>query len=200
MNEKGISTRERIVVTARRLFTSNGYEHTSTEAVLQESGVSRGALYHHFDDKRALFTAVLEAVEADIASRTSSAAAGLDDPSDALRAAFDAFLGMACEAEVRQIVLIDAHSVVGWHKWREIDERHGFGRLKAGLARIAANGRIPPEMVDTYAHILLASLFELAFLLARSSDPRGALDTSRRAMQELLHRLLSPAAAISGAP
>jgi AcrR family transcriptional regulator len=187
---KGASTRERIVQTARRLFTASGYEGTSTETMLQESGVSRGALYHHFENKQALFAAVLEAVEADIAKSTARAAANLEDPVAALRAAFDAFLGLACDPEVRQIVLIDAHSVVGWQKWREIDERHGFGRLKAGLKKIAATGRMRPDMVDIFAHMLLASLFEVAFLIARAPDPAAALHTGRSAMKELLNRLL----------
>jgi AcrR family transcriptional regulator len=188
--EKGISTRERIVQTARRLFTASGYEGTSTETVLQESGVSRGALYHHFENKQALFAAVLEAVEADIAKSTALAAANIEDPVEALRAGFDAFLGLACDPEVRQIVLIDAHSVVGWQKWREIDERHGFGRLKAGLKKIAATGRMRPDMVDIFAHMLLASLFEVAFLIARSPDPAEALRIGRSAMNQLLDRLL----------
>jgi AcrR family transcriptional regulator len=188
--ERKVSTRERIIAIARRLFAASGYEGTSTETVLQESGVSRGALYHHFENKEALFAAVLEAVEADIASATAHASADIDDPVKALHAGFDAFLGLACDQEVRQVVLIDAHSVVGWQKWREIDARHGFGRLKAGLRKIAATGRMREEMVDIFAHILLASLFEVAFLIARAPDPAVAADTGRVAMSQLLDRLL----------
>jgi AcrR family transcriptional regulator len=188
--EKGISTRERIIATARRLFAAAGYEGTSTETVLQESGVSRGALYHHFENKEALFAAVLDAVEADIATATARAAANIADPVEALRAAFDAFLGLACDPEVRQIVLIDAHSVVGWQKWREIDERHGFGRLKQALKIVAATGRMREDMVDIFAHILTASLIEVAFLIARAPDPAVAAQTGRSAVNELLDRLL----------
>jgi AcrR family transcriptional regulator len=188
--EKGISTRERIIATARRLFAAAGYEGTSTETVLQESSVSRGALYHHFENKEALFAAVLDAVEADIATATARAAANIADPVEALRAAFDAFLGLACDPEVRQIVLIDAHSVVGWQKWREIDERHGFGRLKQALKIVAATGRMREDMVDIFAHILTASLIEVAFLIARAPDPAVAAQTGRSAVNELLDRLL----------
>jgi AcrR family transcriptional regulator len=188
--EKGISTRERIVATARRLFAASGYEATSTETVLEQAGVSRGALYHHFENKEALFAAVLEAVETDVASAADRAATGIHDPVEALRAGFDAFLELACDPEVRQIVLIDAHSVVGWQKWREIDERHGFGRLKAGLKKIAATGRMRQDMVDIFAHMLLAALIEVAFLIARAPDPVVAARTGRSAMHELLDRLL----------
>jgi AcrR family transcriptional regulator len=122
--DRASSTRARIIASARRLFAANGYEGTSTETVLEESGVSRGALYHHFENKEALFAAVLEAVEVDITDATTRARANVTDPLEALRVAFAAFLELAREPEVRQIVLIDAHSVVGWQKWREIEERH----------------------------------------------------------------------------
>jgi len=188
--ERGASTRERITATARRLFSAAGYEGTSTEAVLEESGVSRGALYHHFQNKEALFTAVLDAVEEDIARATARVTANIKDPVEALHAGFDAFLDLARDEEVRQIVLIDAHSVVGWQKWREIDSRHGFGRLKAGLRAIALTGRIREDMVDIFSHILLASLFEIAFLIARAPDPADAARTGKAGVHELLDRLL----------
>jgi AcrR family transcriptional regulator len=188
--EKGASTRARIIATARRLFAASGYEGTSTETVLQESGVSRGALYHHFENKEALFAAVLEAVEIDIASATARARGNINDPVEALRAAFNTFLSLACDPEVRQIVLIDAHSVLGWQKWREIEERHGFGRLKQALKVIAATGRMREDMVDIFAHMLLATLIEVAFLIARAPDPAVAARTGRAAMSELLERLV----------
>lgn len=188
--ERAASTRAKIVTTARRLFAAHGYEGTSTEAVLAESQVSRGALYHHFANKEALFAAVLEAVEEDITTETAPAPGSTSDPVEALRHAFDSFLGMSCEAEVRQIVLTDAHSVLGWKKWREIEGRYGLGRLKLALKMLAATGRIREEMVDIYAHILLASLIEVAFLTARSTDPAAAASEGKRAMRELLDRLI----------
>jgi len=189
--EKAATTKAKIIATARQLFAASGYEGTSTEAVLAQSGVSRGALYHHFENKEALFAAVLEAVEVDLTAATGRATANLIDPVAAVRVAFDTFLDLACEAEVRQIVLTDAHSVVGWQKWREIEERHGFGRLKEALKIMAAAGRIRDDMVDVFAHMLLASLIEVAFLVARAADPAAAAVNGRMAMKELLDRLLA---------
>jgi AcrR family transcriptional regulator len=189
--EQAASTKARIIAVARRLFASRGYDGTSTEAVLEESQVSRGALYHHFETKEALFAAVLEEVEVDITAATGRARANTTDPVDALGAAFDSFLDMASESEVRQIVLTDAHSVLGWQKWREIEDRHGLGRLKQALKVVAAGDRIHEGMVDVFAHILLASLLEVAFMVARSPDPQAATSTGRKAMKELLERLLT---------
>lgn len=190
--EKAASTKAKIVAVARRLFAARGYAGTSTEAILEESQVSRGALYHHFENKEMLFAAVMEAVEADITTATAHARAGATDPVEALRRAFNVFLDLACETEVRQIVLTDAHSVLGWQKWREIEERYGLGRLKQALRLIAATGRIHEDMVDVFAHILLASLIEVAFLVARSPDPRAAAKSGRKAIKELLERLVGP--------
>jgi AcrR family transcriptional regulator len=188
--KKGDSTRERIIATARRLFAAHGYEGTSTEVVLEQSGVSRGALYHHFENKEALFAAVLEAVEIDVTNATARARGDITDPAQALAAGCNAFLDMACDAEVRQIILIDAHSVVGWQKWREIESRYGFGRIKQAMTAIAAGGRIPAESGEMFAHIVLASLLEIAFVIARSPDPVAAAQAGRKAMQELLSRLM----------
>lgn len=189
--EKAASTKANIIAVARRLFATRGYAGTSTEAVLEESQVSRGALYHHFENKETLFAAVMEAVEADITTATAHARANVSDPVEALERSFHAFLDMACEPEVRQIVLSDAHSVLGWQKWREIEERYGLGRLKQALKLIAGTGRIQEDMVDVFAHILLASLIEVAFLVARSPDSRAVARTGRTAMKELLERLLT---------
>ncbi|HWW85918.1 MAG TPA: TetR/AcrR family transcriptional regulator [Vicinamibacterales bacterium] len=191
--EAGAATRERIIATARKLFTERGFEGTSTESVLEESSVSRGALYHHFENKRALFAAVLDAVEADIARQTRKAGAAFGDPVDALCAGFDVFLGLASSnPEVRQVVLIDAHSAVGWETWREIDERHGFGRIKDALKKAAALGYLAEGMVDTYSHMLLASVIEVAFLIARTPPAETTLEKGRTAMREMVNRLLTP--------
>lgn len=188
--EKAASTKANIIAVARRLFAARGYDGTSTEAILEESQVSRGALYHHFENKEALFAAVMEAVEADITAATANARRNTTDPAKALRHAFNTFVDLACETEVRQIVLMDACAVLGWQRWREIEERHGLGRLKQALRLLADNGRIHEEMVDLFAHILLASLIEIAFVVARSPDPHSAAQVGRKAIKELLDRVL----------
>lgn len=189
-SEKAASTKAKIIAVARKLFATRGYAGTSTEALLEELEISRGALYHHFENKEELFAAVMEAVEADITAATAKARGSTTDPVEALRRAFNAFLDLACEAEVRQIVLMDAHSVLGWQKWREIEDRYGLGRLKLAMKAIAATGRIPKDMIDPFAHILLASLIEAGFLVARSPDSRAAARMGRKAMKELLERLV----------
>jgi AcrR family transcriptional regulator len=169
--EQGRQTRERLIATATRLFAEHGYEATSIEAVLDEAGVSRGALYHHFANKEALFEAVLEAMESRIQESIVAEAIGSKDPVEALRVACRAWVRLAGDPTVRRIAIIDAPAVVGWQKWREIDGRHNFGTLRATLEAIAATGRIPRDSVDLFAHLLLAALLEAALVIAHSEAP-----------------------------
>ena len=189
--ERGQATRQHLVDTATSLFTEQGFAGTSIEAVLLKSGVSRGALYHHFDGKEALFEAVLEAVEAEIAAATVAATRGIEDPVQALHVGADTFLKLARTPKVRQIALVDAPAVLGWQKWREIDARHGFGLLRAGLEAAAARGRIAKDLAEPFAHILLASLFEFALMVARSDDGEATLKAARTALRELVDRLFA---------
>lgn len=188
--EQGQATRKALIETAKRLFAERGYEDTSVDAVLERAGVSRGALYHHFETKRALFEAVLDTVEAEVAERIATAAGQVEDPVEALRVGCAAWLELARDPVIQRIALIDAPAVVGWERWREIDGRHGFGLLKAALALAAADGRVEPESVDVLAHMLLAALIEVALLIARSDDPPSARSSGEAAVDELLGRLL----------
>ena len=189
-SEKGLATRDRIVGAATRLFTAAGYEGTSIEDLLGELQISRGALYHHFNGKEELFEAVLERVEADIAQVTKDATAGISDPVIALRTGVDAFLRMARDETVKRIVLIDAPAVLGWEKWREIDARHGFGLMKASLKAAAKKKRLRAELIEIYAHILLAGVMETALVIARADDSEKATRNGRTAIAELISKLL----------
>jgi AcrR family transcriptional regulator len=188
--EQGQATRERIVSAATRLFNTDGLDGTSIEDLLGDLQISRGALYHHFNGKEKIFEAVFERIEADIAKATIDATRGMTDPVAALRTGCDAFLQMARDETVRRIVLIDAPAVLGWEKWREIDTRHGFGLMKGSLKAAVKKKRLRAELIEIYAHILLASLMETALVIARASDIERANRNGRAAIAELINKLL----------
>jgi AcrR family transcriptional regulator len=188
---RGEATRAQLIAIATRLFASRGYEDTSIEAVLQEAGVSRGSLYHHFAGKEGLFEAVLDDVETRVGRQTIAAAVGADGPAAALRAAFLAWIKLAGDPVVQRILLIDAPAVLGWERWRAIEERHALGAIRATLQAIADQGNLRPELVGTLAHVLLASVNEIALVVARSDDPAAAMKDGADAIDELLRRLLT---------
>ena len=188
--ERGRAPRERLIAAAREQFGARGYEATSIEAILESAGVKRGALYHHFESKQALFDAVLDRVISDVAEAVAKAARAKDDPVESLRAGCATWLRMALDPAIQRIAILDPPSVVGWTRWRELDEQHILGGLRRNLQLIAAEDRLPHADVDLLAHMVLASVTEAALLIARADDPRDALDKGQRAVDALLERLV----------
>jgi AcrR family transcriptional regulator len=191
--ERGRATRAHVLEVATRLFAEHGYDGTSIETVQASAGVSRGSLYHHFPGKEALFWAVLEEVGARIAREGEEVARDAPDPVATLRAGALAWIRQAGDPVVRQIVLIDAPAVLGWQRWRELDEQGPLGVIRDCLAYAAATGRIEHGHVDTFAHIVLAAANEVAMMIARADDSAAALSAGESAFAEFLDRLLGEA-------
>jgi AcrR family transcriptional regulator len=187
---RGESTRQRILGAARLLFGEHGYEHTSIEAVLTKSGVARGALYHHFPSKAAVFDAVLEAVVAELAARASQDAHG-GDALENLRAGARSWMEMAREPAVQRIYLLDPQAVVGWARWRELDERYWLGGLRASFGKLAEEGRVPRGQEQFLAYMLCAVLTEAALFVAYARDQVRAGETAQASVDLLLDRLLT---------
>ena len=193
--ERGRATRAHVIEVATRLFAEHGYDGTSIEAVQAGSGVSRGSLYHHFPGKEALFWAVLEDVGARVGQQGADIAQDAPDPVAALRAGGLAWIRQAGDPVVRQIILIDGPAVLGWRRWRELDEQGPLGVIRDCLAYAAETGRIEHRHVDTFAHIVLAAANEVALVIARAEDPAAALTVGESTFAEFLDRLLGPPAA-----
>ena len=162
----GKETRLRIIEAARILF-ARGYEVAGTPEIAAAASVTRGALYHHFADKKALFDAVVCEVAAAVVLEIDTAAAVYaDEPLEALRVGSLAFIDTCQTPEVRQIFLVDGPSVLGWARWRAIDAAFGLGSLKEGLAALNSKKRQPAEHLETLAHLLSGALNEAALYIA----------------------------------
>lgn len=189
---RGDATRERLLGAARGLFGERGYEHTSIEAVLEASGVARGALYHHFPSKTALFDAVLEQVVAELADRATGEARAGSDALENLRTGARSWMRMAQDPAVQRIYLLDPQAAVGWARWRELDERYWLGGLRASFARLAREGRVPAGQERFLAHMLCAVLTEAALFVAYAEDQRSAGEAAEASVELLLDRLVGP--------
>ena len=174
--DRSATTREALVAAARPLFAAQGFADVPTDAIVAAAGVTRGALYHQFADKTALFGAVMEAVEADIARRLADAvaAAGVSDPVEALRHAVRTWLDICVEPEIHRIALLDGPSVLGWSRWREVCQRHVFGLVQALLAHGIELGRIRAQPARPLAHVLMGAGDEAALYVAESADHERA--------------------------
>src|ERR1700728_3261290 len=186
---RSAATRDALIAAARRLFAEQGFAEVPADAIVAEAGVTRGALYHQFADKTALFGAALEAVEADIARRLAEdvAAAGISDPVDALRHAVRKWLEICVEPEIHRIALIDGPSVLGWAHWREVCQRHVFGLVQALLENGIELGRIRAQPVSPLAHVLMGASDEAALYVAETPDHGQA----RAEMIDVLDQLIA---------
>src|SRR5215813_2570729 len=114
------ATRAKLLKAGRRLFEKHGYAGVGTEEIVRAAGVTRGALYHQFADKRELFAAVFEETERELILKAVEAASqtAMDDPIEALRSAWTGWLDACSKPGVQRIVLTDAPAVLGWEEWR----------------------------------------------------------------------------------
>lgn len=167
------ATRAALIAAARPLFAGRGYSGVGTEEIARAAGVTRGALYHHFEGKRELFEAVYEQIEIELAERIASGAlqANATSPLAAMKAGAEMFLLAATEPETQRIVLLDGPSVLGWDRWREIATEHGLGLIEATLQAAVEAREIASQPVRPLAHVLMGALDEAAMLVARAEDP-----------------------------
>lgn len=189
---QGRATRDQLIEVATRLFAEHGYEGTSIEAVLSAAGVSRGALYHHFAGKEALFEAVVQAVSDRVTADLGPLISQSPDALAALHTAAQAWIDLAGDPVIQRVVLVDAPSVLGWDRWRAMDDGRTLGAMRALLQAVSDSGQLPPHLVDPFAHMLLAALDEIALVIARADDTGTALAEGHAAVAELLNRLLRP--------
>lgn len=187
--ERREATRAALIAAGRDLFGRDGYEAVSSERIVAAAGVTRGALYHHFDGKRGLFAAVFEEVEAEVVAAVDLSELAEATPLEALLAAVDRFLELATEADTQRIALIDGPAVLGWEAWHEVEARHGLALIEGALAAAMEAGEIRVLPVPELSLMLLGAFIEAALLLARASDQDAARKRAGEAMRALIEGL-----------
>ena len=185
--ERSEATTRAIEAAARKLFATRGFAATSIDDIAARAGVAKGAVYHHFASKEAIFARVLDALQAELAAAPVPAAARrITDPLDAIADAVLRYLLAASEPERRRILLVDGPAVIGWQKWREIDARIFGAGAKAAIAH-ALGPHAKAARIDAIVHLLMGSVTEAALVCASSPRPKAqarAFAAELRAMLE----------------
>lgn len=171
---RGEATRAMLIEVARELFADRGYGLVSIEEILTRSGFSRGALYHHFRDKRDLFRAVFEQVDQELVDRVAKAALDEPDPWARLTRGCGAFLDECLGQTIQRIVFVDAPAVLGWSEWRDIDGSYALGLVRTVIEDVMEAGVVERRPVEPLAHVVLGALNEAGMVIADASDPAGA--------------------------
>ncbi|MBW3586458.1 MAG: TetR/AcrR family transcriptional regulator [Cyanobacteria bacterium 0813] len=184
--EQTLRTRRAILIRARHLFATKGYAATGTEEIISELGITRGALYHQFNDKLGVFKAVIAEAYSEITGYIRSKIQPLDDNWQQLIIGCQAFLEIAQQEELRRLVFIEAPAVLAADTLVEFDQ-YGFGLLHEAIQIAVKEGKLNTINAEGFAHLVNGSLNELAAWVAQSNDPER-LKIAQRLVETLLNR------------
>src|SRR6478609_3080587 len=170
------TTKRALVDVAEELFTENGYAATSLDAIVAGAQVTKGALYHHFSGKQALFEAVFERVESDASRAIQKSLRGHKDPWDKARAGLRAFLGVVQEPRYRRIVIQEGPSVLGYERYREQEERSTFANVLEIVRAVLSAGTwdLDEDMLQTFARIFFGAMSSAGESVSSADDPIAA--------------------------
>ncbi|MGK9166410.1 TetR/AcrR family transcriptional regulator [Inquilinus limosus] len=182
-------TRAKLLRAARHAFGAKGYAEASMDDFTAEAGLTRGALYHHFGDKKGLLQAVVAEIDAEMGARLQQVSRRASDPWQGFVAECTAYLEMALEPEIQRILMRDGPSVLGdpstWPSQGECI-RSMAGRLQ----QLAADGVIVPVPAEATARLLNGAMLQAALWIANAPDPEAAARAAVEALDTLLHGLL----------
>lgn len=186
--ERSAATRTALIAAARTLWGERGYADVGTPEIAKAAGVTRGAMYHQFADKAALFLAVVEQVEEELVARLGEevVARGATDPFAALGAAVDGWLEASADPVVRQLVLLDAPVVLGWDGFRDVAQRYSLGIAEQLLTAAMDAGTLKRQPVKALAHIFIGALDEAALVIA---DGGASVEDVRAVLHGILDGL-----------
>lgn len=187
--EQGKITRRKLLDTARRVFTEKGYEQVSAEELVSEAGVTRGALYHHFDDKRDLFRTLVWEMQEQLDHRITEAALQAGTAWGAMHDGTAALLQACLEPDVARIVMLDGPAVLGWDAWDEMDAEFAIKQVSLGLEVLMVEKVIDQQPVPPLAKMLVALMNGACRAVAQSDDPATTLDEVQPALMRLLEGL-----------
>ncbi|MFE0156167.1 TetR/AcrR family transcriptional regulator [Nonomuraea sp. NPDC059007] len=188
--DRTAATRAALIAAGRKLFAEHGFAGVGTETIVRAAAVSRGALYHQFGDKTELFAAVLAHVEGEISGQLAAAMPADTEFVEVMMLSLRAWLDACQRPEVRQIVLIDGPSVLGWVRWRDICQAHILGLIEGVLAQGMDDGillRLPSKPL---AHVLLAVADEAALYVGSAKDPDAARSDLTAVIRPLIEALV----------
>ena len=170
------TTKRALVDVAEELFTENGYAATSLDAIVAGAAVTKGALYHHFSGKQALFEAVFERVETDAAQAIQQALKGHRDPWEKAIAGLRAFLAVVQEPRYRRIVIQEGPSVLGYERFREQEERSTFANVLEIVRSVLAAGEweLHEDLLQTFARIFFGAMSSAGESVSGAEDPEAA--------------------------
>jgi AcrR family transcriptional regulator len=188
-SERREAARNAILEAARDLFGRQGFADASVDEIAAKASVAKGAVYHYFSDKEAILEAVFEEACVALARLVAVAARSAPDALAAMSSGTRAYFKACAEGGTAQIVLRDAPAVLGWERWREIDERYFGHAIHQGIKNAIAQGLIESQPVEPLARLIIGAINEGAVACAASDNPATEGRRLSIALQSLLEGL-----------
>jgi AcrR family transcriptional regulator len=187
--ERRKKTRAAIIKAAKRIFGERGFTKTTMDEIAAGARVAKGAVYHHFPTKEAVFEAVFDQVALELVSDLDGVARAENDPLAAMAAGTLGYFSACAKGATGQIILRDGPAVLGWERWREIDARHFGGKFPLALAAAMDAGLIARQPIEPLARLLLGAVTEAAVVCSKAQDIGNAGADYARAFRSLLDAL-----------
>lgn len=197
---RGQATRERLLKVAEQLFVRHGYDAVGVERIVRAAAVTKGAFYHHFPDKLAVFRAVFEKIDREMAERVMEGAAATatpDTPLAMVRAGMRTCFALCAQPRYGRLVYVEAPAVLGWTLWHDIDSAIAGELVVTGLQAAVDRGELAPASMTALTTLLLGAIMQSGITIANSADP---LATGRMLADEVDRVLLALQAAAAGRP
>jgi AcrR family transcriptional regulator len=185
--QRTAETKASLLAAARKLFARNGFAATSTEAILEAAGVTRGALYHHYKEKADLFADVCAAMHGEAAAAILEAADAAKEPFAALERGCEAWIDYMARPDARRLLVIEAPTVLGWERWNEMDAQ-GFASLTEGVREAMAAGELKTMPAEELA-VLLNGAMNFGVMWAGHGRDKTRLTRLKAAVKRLFKEL-----------
>jgi AcrR family transcriptional regulator len=183
------ATRQALLAAGRDIFASEGYQAAGIEAISRAARVTRGAFYHHFADKKALFDAVVVAMQAEAAAKVNARSGALPKIWDRMRVGVDAYLDVCLEPAYARIVVQEAPAVLGPARFQAIEEQYTTALLLATLKALKREGELAFDDIDLLGRMVDAMICRIAVMLPDADDPKKLRARGQKIIGSLLDSL-----------
>lgn len=186
-----MATRDAMISAGRAAFSERGFAGASLEQIVVDAGVTTGALYHHFGNKKALFQAVAESIEQEILEQITAQLTDRMSGWEQLERGLQLTFELCTSAGVHRILFSDAPNVIGMRTWRDIELQYGFGLMHQVLEGLRASGEIKCDSIDLTARILLGGLIEAVHAAACADDSGPVISDAKQTLMGFIEALRS---------
>ncbi|XUY26947.1 TetR/AcrR family transcriptional regulator [Agrobacterium sp. rho-8.1] len=183
-------TRGKLIAAARKAFASKGYAASSMDDLTAEAGLTRGALYHNFGDKKGLLQAVIDQIDAEMLERLRVVQEGAETPWLGLLSESTAYIEMALEPEIQRVMLLDGPAVLGDPaKWP--NQTACLRRIEETVQSLIDDGTLKPVDAKAATWLLNGAVLNAALWIAAADDPRAAFPKAVEAFRHMASGLLA---------